>query len=404
MTSSPGNSLSPSLNHFDVLVIGGGQAGLAMGYYLATRGLRFAILDAGPSVGHVWRSRWDSLKLITPCPYNDLPGMHFPGAKWSFPSKDDVADYLARYAQTFALPVRTGHRVERLRRDGGHYVVEVGGQTLSALAVVVATGPYQSPYIPEPARDLADSVYQIHSREYLRPSQIPEGDVLVVGCGNSGAGIAQDLAATHRVHLALGRTASSRRSVLGRDVFWWRRVTGLNQLVTSKSLIARYIQSQPDSIVGTTPERLRDEYGIALHPLVVGAEDNVVRFSNSDSHTFAAVIWATGFRANYDWIDDSCVPTSIGQGRGRLFDERGNPRHERGVSTVPGLFFLGLRWQHRIDSSLIGGVGRDAAYLGHAVADFLAGTEGVSDRASASLSRRGTIKRRLQDFLPTRAR
>lgn len=350
-----------SPHRFDVLIIGGGQSGLALGYHLARRGRRFAILDSGPEIGHVWRNRWDSLQLITPCPYNDLPGMRFDGPAWSFPHKDQVADYLVRYARTFSIPVHTNHTVSSLRRVDGGYRAETNQGTFEAPVVVIATGPYQEPRIPEAARGADDRILQLHSKEYRRPEQIATGkEVLVVGCGNSGAGIAQDLARVHRVHLALGRTASLPRRMLGRDLFWWANTLGLPR-VTAASRLGRRMKQQPDEIIGTTPARLASEYNIALHPRVLAVNGDEVHFADGARRHFGAIVWATGYRPSYPWVR---VP---------VFTDQGAPIHDRGVSPSPGLYFLGLKWQHGFDSSLVGGVGRDADFLDQEITAYLAG-------------------------------
>ncbi|HYH99082.1 NAD(P)/FAD-dependent oxidoreductase, partial [Hyalangium sp.] len=214
----------------DVIIIGGGQAGLALGYHLARQGQRFLILEAAEQVGHSWRSRWESLRLITPCPYNDLPGMPFPGDPWSFPTKDEVADYLAHYARTFELPLRLGTRVTSVRAEGGTFVVRTEDTAFEARNVVCATGPFQRPHLPLSMERASPQLVQLHSSQYRNPSQLPRGKVLVAGCGNSGAGIARELSASHEVHLALGRTAASPRRLLGRDFFWWAHLLRLTEV------------------------------------------------------------------------------------------------------------------------------------------------------------------------------
>lgn len=350
----------------DVVIIGGGQSGLALGYHLASRGRRFTILDAGERVGQVWRNRWDSLRLITPCPYNSLPGLAFPAPRWSFPHKDQVADYLERYARMFALPVRLGQRVHALRRAGQRYRVDTADSALEAPVVVVATGPFQHPRVPDFAAG-AD-LFQIHSSAYRNPGQLPAGDVLVVGCGNSGAGIAQDLAATHRVHLALGRTGTSPRSLAGRDLFWWAHHLGLPR-VTIDSRLGRRLRGQPDGLLGVTTQQIAAR-GVTLSPRVTAMHGSTARFADGASRRFDAVVWATGFRPRYDWIDHD-IGAALGA---RVLDEHGAPVHGRGVSPAPGLYFLGLKWLHCFDSSLLGGVARDAAYLATHIDSYLAGS------------------------------
>ena len=213
---SPG----PAGSLLDVLVIGGGQAGLAMGYHLAQRGLSFQIVDAGAEIGHVWRSRWDSLRLFTSGRYDNLPGLPFPAAPDAYPGKDAVADYLQAYAARFELPVRPSTNVTSLTRGNGTYVAKAGGEVLEARQVVVATGPFQVPFLPPIADGLDPGVYQVHSAGYRHPQTVPPGSVLVVGAANSGCQIARELSATHRVELSACRR--SRRSRNGR----WAATSG----------------------------------------------------------------------------------------------------------------------------------------------------------------------------------
>ncbi|ATB32445.1 flavin-containing monooxygenase [Melittangium boletus] len=348
-----------STHRSNVLIIGGGQSGLALGYYLARRGQQFTILDGGSEIGHMWRNRWESLQLITPCPYNNLPGMDFEGPAWSFPHKDQVADYLVRYAKKFSIPVQTNHKVSSLRRVGENYQAETNQGVFEAPVVVLATGPYHEPRIPDAARGADERVVQMHSKDYRSSKQMPAGeDVLVVGCGNSGAGIAQDLARTHKVHLALGRTAWLRRRILGRDLFWWAHLLGLPR-VTADSRLGSRMKHQPDEVIGTTPERLAAEHGIKLQSRVVAVDGNEVRFADGTQHRFGAIVWATGYRPSYPWVH---VP---------VFTEEGAPQHQRGVTSSPGLYFLGLKWLYYFDSSLLGGVGRDAAFIDQEIASYL---------------------------------
>src|SRR5215212_2903197 len=188
----------PSDHHLDTVVVGGGQAGLAMGYYLAAQHRDFVILDAAARVGDTWRNRWDSLRLFTPAFHSGLPGMPFPAPGRSFPTKDQTADYLEAYASRFRLPVRLRRRVQSLSRHDGGYLVHADDERYTAAHVVVTTGPYHHPHIPSFAGGLDPTITQLHSSHYRNPDQLPDGDALVVGAGNSGAEIAVELAATHR--------------------------------------------------------------------------------------------------------------------------------------------------------------------------------------------------------------
>jgi putative flavoprotein involved in K+ transport len=334
----------------DVVVVGGSQAGLAMAWHLAQQGRRFLVLEAGPAVGHIWRSRWDSLKLFTPAQYDALPGMAFPAPADTYPTKDPVADYLAAYAAAFNLPVRLNARVTRLSKADDGFEVQTADNTYQARQVVVATGPFQVPFVPPPAAKLDASVTQLHSAAYHNPQALPEGPVLVVGGGNSGFQIAEELAATRQVDLSIATTypmLPQRRA--GRDLFWWLTRLGVMR-VTAGSRLGRRM-SRREFIIGTNRRRL-ERAGVRFRPRLVDAEGHTVRFADHRLlEDVGVVVWATGYRPDYGWIQ---VPGVV---------REGHVVHRRGVTEVPGLFFLGLSWQHTRGSALLGFVNDDAVYL-----------------------------------------
>jgi putative flavoprotein involved in K+ transport len=343
-----------SASAYEVVVIGAGQAGLAMGYFLKRQGRRFVILEAADSIGSAWRDRWDSLMLFTPRRYSGLPGLPFPGNPEGYPNRDEVIAYLERYAETFDPPVQLNSPVRRLTRQNGGFVLEVDGQTITAEQVVVATGPFQQPYVPDVANRLAPEVFQTHSTGYRKPSDVPEGTVLVVGGGNTGFQIAEELSSRRRVVLAIGsRQTPLPQRLLGRDLFWWLTKTRLFN-TTVESRLGRKLQTR-ETLIGSSPRKLR-RYGVELNPRVVDAEGRTLRFEDGRELEVDAVIWASGYRPDYSWIAL------------QVFDADGRLRHRRGVTDVHGLYFLGLTWQHTRGSALIGWVKEDAEFIAEQIA------------------------------------
>jgi putative flavoprotein involved in K+ transport len=342
---------------YDVVVIGAGQAGFAMGYYLARHRRRFTILERGDSIAPAWRERWDSLTLFTPRRYSSLPGMPFPDDPDGYPTRDDVIQYLERYAETFELPIELDSSVRRLSREDGRFILDVDGRTITAGQVVVATGPFQTPYVPELAKDLDSDVWQVHSTGYRRPSDVPDGTVVVVGGGNTGFQIAKELSATHKVILSVGtRQKPLPQRLAGRDLFWWLTKTGLIHK-TVESRLGRRLKDR-DTLIGSSPREIRRRYGVELKPRAIAVSGRTVRFEEGSEVEADAVVWATGYRPDYSWID---LP---------IFDEHGRLRHRRGVTDAPGLYFLGLTWQHTRGSALIGWVKEDAEFIAERSAAF----------------------------------
>jgi putative flavoprotein involved in K+ transport len=357
----------------DVVVVGGSQAGLAMAWHLRRQGLRFVVLEAAPELGHTWRFRWDSLKLFTPAQYDALPGMAFPAPPDTYPAKDPVADYLQAYAAAFDLPVRLNARATDLRRVGDDFEVHTADASYRTRQVVVATGPFQVPFVPPPAAKLEASVTQVHSADYRNPQALPEGPVLVVGGGNSGFQIAEELAATRTVNLSIATTYPMLpQRLAGRDLFWWLARLGLLRVAVTSRPGRR--MSRRDFVIGTNRKRL-ERAGVRFRPRLVDAEGRTVRFADhSLLEDVGVVVWATGYRSDSAWIN---VPGVV---------REGHVVHRRGVTEVPGLYFLGLSWQHTRGSALLGFVNDDAAYLADHIATgrraAVSATAGVTQQPS----------------------
>jgi putative flavoprotein involved in K+ transport len=349
-------SNSPVTEHHEVVVVGGGQAGLAIGYHLAQQGADFTILEAANQPAAAWRDRWDSLRLFTPARYDSLPGLAFPGDPDRYPVRDEVADYLSDYARYFDLPVELSSPVRSVHRENGRYRVVLDDRAYDADQVVIATGPFQTPFVPALAEQLSDEVVQMHSTAYRSPASLPEGRILVVGGGNTGFQIADELAGRREVHLSIGsRQTPLPQRILGRDLFWYLDRTGLLRK-TTESRIGRRMSSR-DTLIGSTPRGLRKR-GVRLHGRAAGAEGSTIRFDDGSQLGVDGVLWATGFRTDHSWID---AP---------VFDDSGRPVHRRGVTESPGLYFLGLSWQHTRGSALLGWVKDDAEHIAREVDSF----------------------------------
>ena len=342
----------------DVVVVGGGQAGLALGYFLAGQRRDFTILEAADAPAAAWRARWESLRLFTPVRYDSLPGRAFPGNPDTYPGRDDVVAYLTQYAREFELPVELDSPVRRIHRGERGYLVELDDRGYEADQVVVATGPFQIPRVPVEAQRLHDGIVQLHSTEYRRPDAIADGPVLVVGGGNTGFQIAEELARTHEVHLSIGsRQTPLPQRILGRDLFRYLEATGLMRK-SVQTRLGRRLQHR-ETLIGSSPRAARRQ-GIRLHDRTVDALGADVAFGDGTRLAPRTVIWATGFRSDHSWVE---LP---------VFDDRGGLVHRRGVTAAPGLYFLGQTWQFTRGSALLGWVKDDAGYLAERIAEFAA--------------------------------
>jgi putative flavoprotein involved in K+ transport len=346
------------------IVIGGGQAGLAVGYHLARRGIAFTILDANNRVGDSWRTRWDSLRLFTPAAYDGLPGLPFPAPKHYFPTKDEMADYLEEYVRQFDLPVRSGIRVMRLTRAGDNFLLETSSGEMHAENVIVAMSNYQCPRTPVFAQALSPNTRQLHSADYRNPGQLAPGAVLVVGAGNSGAEIARELASDHEIFLAgnpPGEVPFRIESALAKNLFIPLVLRLLfHRVLTVDTPVGRRAQSKHQD--GGTPllrVRTRDLEKAGVHrlPRVVGVRDGKPVLERGDVLDVQNVIWCTGFDPGFSWIDIPEVKTD------------GMPEHHKGVAEdAPGLFFVGLDFLFAASSAMVQGVGRDGERIARHIA------------------------------------
>jgi putative flavoprotein involved in K+ transport len=348
----------------EAVVIGGGQSGLAAAHHLARRSVNFVVLEANDRIGDVWRSRWDSLHLYSPAKYDTLPGMAFEGSGHRFPTAREMGDYLETYADRQHLPIRTGVSASRVRADGDGYVIETNEGPVAARQVIVATGPFQHPYVPAVAEELDPGIRQIHSSQYRRPDQLADGPVLVVGLGHSGADLAHEAAqAGHRTVVAgTGRgqlpfSVDSRRAR-----FTWpiMRFVASN-LLTLRTPIGRKMAPRVRMGGGPLLRYRRQELlaaGVELRPArLVGARNGRPLLSDDSVHDVATVVWCTGFRPDFGWVEPATL------------DEAGWPIQQRGIAAdAPGLYFLGMPFLFGFTSMLVLGADRDAGFVADAVA------------------------------------
>jgi putative flavoprotein involved in K+ transport len=345
---SPGTAPGPPL---DVLVIGAGQAGLALAWHLNRRGARYLLVDAAPDIGHSWRTRWDSLRLFTPAQYDSLPGTPFSGGTDTHPTKDQVADYLAAYVETHAIPVLTGTRVTRLTHSSGLFTAHTTQRVFVARQVVIATGAFHHPHIPTIDGSFDPDVPQLHSSAYRNPDQLPaNGRVLVVGAGNSGLQIAAEVHPSRPATVSSGtRPLALPQRFAGRDLFWWLDRLGVMNK-PADSALARRVRTRGDLVIGTDRKQMTRE-GVDFRARLVAAQGATATFADGTSTRVDAVVWATGFKPDFTWID------------GDLTTPEGHLRHREGHTDIPGLMVLGQPWQRTRGSALLGFVQRDAEHL-----------------------------------------
>lgn len=345
-------TMNPSTNLYEAIIIGSGQAGLAAAYYLKEEGIDFLLLDSEQRIGDSWRRRYDSLTLFTPKRYSQLPGLFLDGEAEQFPAKDEIADYLERYAEHFQFAVQLDTKVVSLSKPDKHFLIETSKGSLFAKQVIVATGPFQRPNIPTYASQLDGSVLQLHTSQFHNSSDLQDGNVLIVGGGNSGAQLAVELAKERQVTLSVHRQPSFLPLHIWRkSIFWWLDKLGLLYAPT-ESLPARLLQKRGDPIFGLELQDAIKQGQISLKPGTFGSLKREMVFADQSRLEVSNVIWATGFRADYSWIK---LPLSIG--------DKGLPDHTRGVTSIEGLYFVGLPWQSHRGSALLAGVGRDAQWI-----------------------------------------
>ena len=345
--------MEPKTHSYDVVIIGGGQAGLAVGYFLKKMNTQFIILDENQRTGDSWRKRWDSLKLFTPSQHDGLPGMPFRGLKGTFPGKGEMADYLEGYVKEYSLPVQLNMKVHHLFSRNDHFEMETPKDKIIARKVVVATGSNPFPRVPAFASDIRHDIFQIHSSVYINPDSLPAGDVLVVGSATSGIEIAVELSKTHRTFIS-GRPPfhiPDRVFRYGGEVYW----LFIKHILTIRTPIGRKVKTKiihgGSPLIRVSANDLQVA-GVTCLPRVAGVKDGYPMLEDNTVIQVKSIVWATGYKPDFSWIGMEVT------------DETGWPVSEMGISPVKkGLYFIGMPFQFGLTSGLVGGVGRDAAHI-----------------------------------------
>ncbi|KGJ99041.1 flavin-containing monooxygenase [Thalassotalea sp. ND16A] len=346
---------------YDFIVIGGSQAGLAMGYHLKQLGVNFLIVDAGDEIGSAWLSRWDSLTLFTPKKYNALPGLKFSGSR-EYPNKYDVAKYLKNYVATFNLPVQLNTKVESLEKNAGVYQVNANSRKLFCRNVIIATGPFHTPFIPSFAANICSTVKQIHSRDYVNTEQLNAGDTLVVGGGDSAVQILAEIAENGRTTFSSGvtSTASLPQALFGKTLWWWLKSLGILSL-SRHSFLGKILKNRMQPVIGTNVKALLNKENIQVLGRTVAAKGKTINFADASISSIKNIIWATGYKPDFSWLaGEGSTPVK--------FEQDGYPTNHRGVGNSEGMYFIGLPWMHTRGSATLGGVAADAQYLADHIA------------------------------------
>ncbi|MGY4713612.1 flavin-containing monooxygenase [Bacillus amyloliquefaciens] len=337
---------------YDTIVIGAGQAGISVGYYLKKSKQKFIILDKSHEVGESWKNRYDSLVLFTSRMYSSLPGMPLEGDKHGLPSKNEIAAYLKKYVERFEIPIQLRTEVISVQKLKNYFLIRTSREEYQTKNLVMAAGPFHTPNIPSISRDVADHIHQLHSSQYKHSKQLAPGNVLVVGGGNSGAQIAVELSKERVTYLACSNKPAYFPLWIGkRSIFWWFDKLGVLH-ASHTSILGKFIQKKGDPIFGYELKHAIRQKKIILKQRVIAGKQNEIIFKDSSSLEVNNIIWATGFKNPLCWMKIEGV-----------LDKEGRIIHHRGVSAVEGLYFIGLPWQHRRGSALLQGVGNDAEYI-----------------------------------------
>ncbi len=352
--SSPAGKLIFAENLFmrDFIIIGAAQAGLSIAYFLKKNQRDFLILDKENEIGASWLNRWDSLSLFTPSEFNNLPGMEFPSPKGYYPSKEDVADYFKKYAREFDFPIKLEILVEGLEKKDDYFEIKTNKGNLQAKNVIVGTGPFHIPYTPGFARNISPEIFQVHSNYYKNPSQLHPGKAMVVGAGDSGFQILDEISQTNRTVYFSGETNVKvlPQELLGKTLFWWLKKTGILGF-NKDHWIGKKLSRNRQPIIGTDVKAILKRENVVSVGKTIYAKNQIIQTEKAELTNLKNIIWATGYRPNFNWIE------------GLELSKDGYPKHYRGVSNIKGLYFIGLPWLYTRGSATLGGIKKDAAYL-----------------------------------------
>ncbi|WCO00455.1 flavin-containing monooxygenase [Psychroserpens ponticola] len=336
----------------DFIIIGAGQAGLSMAYHLTQLKKDFIIVDANSETGAPWLKRWDSLKLFTPTEFNHLPGMDFPKEKGYYPDKYEVASYLKSYVEKFKIPITFNQKITGLKKEDDYFVLKSKSETFKAKNVVAATGPFHKPFTPSFHTKISKDVIQIHSEHYKNPEQLQDGDTLVVGAGDSGVQILNEISNTNRKVYFSGDTniTSIPQEILGKTLWWWFKKIGFLS-VSKFSYIGKKLSKGGQPIIGTDVKSLLKKENVICVGRTLDANNTELHFEEGVFKNIKNIVWATGFKPNFEWI------------KGVTLNDYKYPKNYRGVSNLEGLYFLGLPWLYTRGSATLGGVKKDAKFL-----------------------------------------
>ncbi|MDE1207420.1 flavin-containing monooxygenase [Tenacibaculum larymnensis] len=344
----------------DFVIIGGAQAGLSMAYHLKKMEKSFIVVDGEEEIGASWLNRWDSLKLFTPTEYNHLPGLKFNAPKGHYPSKYEVSDYFKSYVKKFDIPVQLNTLVTSVKKSTkGFHVIYNEGEIL-AKNIIVATGPFHIPYTPPCHTKLSDEVLQMHSNYYKNSKQLQEGDVLVVGGGDSGYQILDEISKDKKSKTVYfsgdTKVKTLPQQFLGKTLWWWFTLIGFLKF-NKYSWIGKKISTSLQPVIGTDVKEILSRENVVTVGRTKDALDNEVVFENKKVTSIKNIIWATGYRPNFKWIE------------GLELDSDNYPKNYRGVSNIEGLYFIGLPWMYTRGSATLGGVSKDASYLADIISE-----------------------------------